>query len=209
MPSIENLTYLFSKFPGIGARQSRRFVYFLLGQDARFTNELLSSLTSLREFVGQCDNCCRFFEHNPKENTSFLCDLCTNPHIDRSLILILEKDTDLLNIQKQGLFNGQYFVLGGLAPLLEKRGDYTNLRTEKLLKLIQKTVEKQVLKEIIFAFSAHPEGNNTALYLQKILMPFAKKYSFTTTQLGRGLSTGTELEYSDADTLKAAFGSRE
>ena len=66
----------------------------------------------------------------------------------------------------------------------------------------------KILKEVVLALSANPEGEHTALYVKKILEPLAEKYQFKISVLGRGLSTGTELEYSDSDTLKNAFKNR-
>ena len=64
---------------------------------------------------------------------------------------------------------------------------------------------KDGLKEIIVAFNATNEGENTAIFLNKFFEEDTKKYNLKITHLGRGLSTGSELEYADKDTIKAAL----
>lgn len=120
---------------------------------------------------------------------------------DNSKLMIVEKDSDLENIEKMSVYNGKYFVLGGSIPVLSKEPTQY-IRETELLKIIEK--KKDNLKEIILALSVNPQGENTLEYLQKILEKFNIKISV----LGRGLSTGTELEYSDKDTFLSAFDNR-
>ena len=68
--------------------------------------------------------------------------------------------------------------------------------------------EKEGLKEIILAFAASPQGEHTESYLRKILAPLSIKHGLKISSLGRGLSTGAELEYTDPDTLKNALKNR-
>ncbi len=64
------------------------------------------------------------------------------------------------------------------------------------------------LREIILATSVNPEGEHTASYIAGLLKPLIEKHGFRVSTLGRGLSTGTELEYSDSETLKSALQNR-
>jgi len=117
--------------------------------------------------------------------------------------MLVEKDADLDAIEKSGAYNGRYFVLGGTIPLL--RLQESNLRTKELVALLDKN---QNITEIIIATGAHPEGDMTAQHIRSLLDSNLKKRAFRISELGRGLSTGTELEYSDVDTIKNALENR-
>jgi len=121
------------------------------------------------------------------------------------MLMVVAKDVDLDNIEKTKSYNGFYFILGGLVPILEKNPEQ-KVRINELLKAIEK---RNDLKEIILALSASPNGDNTAEYLKRILSPIAEKKGIKISLLGRGISTGLELEYSDSDTLKHALTNRE
>lgn len=117
--------------------------------------------------------------------------------------MVIEKDVDLDNIERSGVFGGHYFVLGGTVPILEKEPE-KRVRSREL----EKRIKENSFKEIILALSANPDGDNTGSYIVKFLSPIAKKNSIKISQFGRGLSTGSELEYSDIETIKNAFNNR-
>lgn len=202
MSSIDSLAQLFMKFPGIGTRQAKRFVYFLLTQDPRFTDSLAREILALRESIAQCTSCYRFY---PRMGAGTLCDLCAGD-TDPSTLLVVEKDTDLDTVRRSGSYAGRFFVLGGTIPVLE-RDPASKVRIRELLSRIERGAEEG-LHEVILALSANPEGDLTREYVARTLEPILKKHRVSLTTLGRGLSTGTELEYSDSDTLKHALKNR-
>ena len=202
MSSIDNLTTLFMKFPGIGTRQAKRFVYFLLAQDPHFVENLSHEINELKKNIAQCTECYRFFPKNGSGNT---CDICRGD-ADQGVLLVVEKDTDFESVRRSGSYVGKYFILGGTIPVLE-RDPASKIRIRELLKRIEQGA-KEGLHEIILALSANPEGDFTREYVVRTLEPLVKKLGVTITTLGRGLSTGTELEYSDSDTLKHALKNR-
>ncbi len=204
MNSIDKLAEYFSKFPGIGARQSKRFVYFLLTRNNGFLYELTDLIKQLKKDVKICENCSCFYSLDDHSN---LCRICKNPNRDQSLLMVVAKDADLENIERIGNYNGIYFVLGGLLPILEKQPEQ-RIRLKKLLELIQKKIKTKELKEIILALSLNPEGENTLDFLSQQIKSLIKKYPLKITTLGRGLSTGTELEYLDNNTFENAFKNR-
>lgn len=208
MDSSKKLAEYFTKFPGIGPRQARRFVYFLLSQNDDFLSGLSSSLKELKGAVQQCASCYRFFEDPPVQaGKNEICEVCSSPNTDSSILIIVEKDIDFENIKKSGVYNGRYFILGGLLPILEKN-PAEKIRIRELVAETGKQISGSGLKETIIAFSASPEGDNTYQYVMKTLEPLSKKHGLKISCLGRGLSTGTELEYSDQDTLKNALKNR-
>ena len=122
-------------------------------------------------------------------------------------LMVVCRDIDFETIEKNHIFNGKYFILGGTVPVLEKIPE-KKIRLSELLAKVEKRAVADGLKEIIFAMSVNPEGENTLDFLKQSLAPLAQKYNITISALGRGISTGTELEYSDSDTIKNALKNR-
>ncbi len=205
MTPTDKLTEYFTKFPGIGPRQAKRFVYFILRKDNRFIEELSSLILNAKKSTMQCSSCYRLFSSEMNTQSS-ICDLCQNLNTDENIIMIVEKDVDLENVIKTGVFGGFFFVLGGSIPILDKSPS-NKIRAKELFERV-KNGAKNGLKEVILAMSVNPEGENTILYIHKVLEPLVEKYSLKISTLGRGLSTGTELEYSDSDTLQNALKNR-
>ena len=203
MDIIDKLTEIFKEFPGIGERQARRFVYFLMSRTPAYNENLSSLILDLKKEVTQCRECFRFFILNSKREK--LCDICANPNIDSSILMVVEKDSDLESIRKSRVYNGKYFILGGLVPVVEKTTK-SRVRIEELKEKIKK---EESLKEIILAFSLSPQGDHTDQYVREQLRELAEKQNIKISSLGKGLSTGTELEYSDNDTLKNALKNRQ
>src|SRR3989338_6019551 len=213
MSDIEKLAKHFSRFPGIGTRQAKRFVYFLLSGNPRFARELSSSITTLIAHTSQCRECRRYFSSgggpaSGRESDSSLCDLCLRTHTVTDTLIVVEKDVDLVNLEKTGVHLGRFFVLGSLIPLSEIKSPIIPPRIGELQTKIEKCVAKSPLKEVILALNATPEGDHTALELKLILKPHQEKYGFTISMLGRGLSTGSELEYADSETIRNALKNR-
>jgi recombination protein RecR len=202
--NLHKLTEYFSKFPGIGSRQAKRFVYFLLSRDKRFIEDFTQAILDAKKDTSQCSLCFRFYSSPRTEET--VCNACSSPNTSKDILMVVEKDVDLENIQKTEVFDGSFFVLGGSVPILDKK-PVEKIRAKELFTRVQNGAKKE-LKEVILALSINPEGENTILYLEKILEPLAEKYSLKISTLGRGLSTGTELEYSDSDTLENALKNR-
>ena len=122
--------------------------------------------------------------------------------------MVVEKDIDLNNIESANSYNGLYYVLGGLVPPIGAKLP-EEVRMKELFEKVKQMTMSKNLKEIILAFSATKEGENTEQYIKSILEPIVQKYPFKISLLGRGLSTGTELEYADRDTLKNALRRRD
>ncbi|HEV8677273.1 MAG TPA: toprim domain-containing protein [Candidatus Paceibacterota bacterium] len=205
MDSIERLTQLFEKFPGIGPRQARRFVHYLLSERQAARLDLSQAIRDLGQHTAQCRECYRWFvKTDPAKEV--LCGICGNPARDRATLFIVEKDADIENIERSG-FKGLYFCLGGTIPLAsEEIPRY--VRVHELVSRIDRDGSAAALKEIILGLSATTEGDHTRLLLQEKLLPMSEGFNFKITSLGRGLSTGSELEYADPDTIQNALKTR-
>lgn len=193
--SIQKLIDLFSKFPTVGPRTAARFVFFLIGLKKEETDEILSAITSLKQNIKTCASCFNSFEGEGE-----LCQICSNPSRDKSLLCIVEKETDLTSIEKTKKYHGLYFILGGTISTF-KKADLEKLRVKELEEKIKNTPE---MKEVILAINPTTEGEATTLYLERTLKALNKKLS----RLGRGLPRGAELEYADEETLSSALDSR-
>lgn len=200
MSVISKLAEYFGRFPGIGPRQAQRFVYYLLTQNPRFHEELADLLKLLKKEVTLCIKCRRYFT---KTGTAFLCSICADKNRNNKLLMVVEKDVDLDNVERGGVYNGYYFIIGGTVPILEKNPE-ERIRIKELVQYIQ----KNGFKEIILALSANPEGDHTSEYIKDALVAAKFENDVTISLLGRGLSTGTELEYSDPETIKNALQNR-
>lgn len=209
MDVIDKLTEIFKEFPGIGERQARRFVYFLMHKNPAYTENLRALIQDLKKETAQCKECFRFFNLGNGEKPSpagrQVCEICANPSVDSSTLLVVEKDSDLESMRKSRTYAGHYFILGGLVPVVEKTTK-RQVRIEELKKKAERTPE---LKEIILAFSVSPQGEHTDSYVREELNTYAETRGIKISSLGRGLSTGTELEYSDNDTLRNALKNRQ
>ncbi len=204
MDPIHRLAQLFAEFPGIGSRQSKRFVYFLLKKDRRYIDDLVREIRALEERISECARCHRYFTRR-SETASSLCVICADEGRERGTLLIVERDADLEAIERSGTYNGGYFVLGGTLQILEKE-PASRIRIGELMELIER--ESGDLKEIIIATALTPESEHTAEYVRETITPLSERNFIRITGLGRGLSTGTELEYSDAETLRWALEGR-
>jgi recombination protein RecR len=203
MSPIERLAQQFKEFPGIGERQAKRFVYFLLHKNPTYVKELGDAIVSLKNSITQCSSCFLFFQSDKEK----LCETCRNPRTDRTSLLIVEKDADFESIKRSKNYNGMYFILGGLVPIITKDTP-SFIRTKELTHTVKDRAQKGDLKEVIIALSLNPQGEHTDMYVRELLSPLQKAHNFTMVSLGRGLSTGTELEYSDSETIKNALKNR-
>ncbi|MDO8624046.1 MAG: toprim domain-containing protein [bacterium] len=193
---IEELAQAFARLPGIGPRQAKRFVFYLLSALPSERNKLSESIAALGKDVRQCSLCMRYGSEG-----SAVCKQCGDTARDDTLLMIVEKDQDLAAIERAGNYKGRYFVLGGVLTLTGKGA----IREKELIKTVEKRM-KNGLKEIVFALSATSEGEHTADRVRELLTPLRGEVRLST--LGRGLATGSELEYSDAETLRAALVNR-
>ncbi len=203
MDNTQKLIELFKEFPGIGPRQAKRFVYFLLNKNPSYANDLARLVNEVRRTVHTCDTCFRFFPNT----TNTTCNICRDTTRDKTSLMLVSHDVDFENIEKTKFYNGYYFILGGTVPILEKMPE-RRIRQDELVQSIENK-SKEGLTEIIMALNYNPEGENTLSYLEQILKPISEKNNIKISTLGRGLSTGTELEYSDSDTIRNALKNRQ
>lgn len=192
---IKNFIAIFSKLPSIGLRQATRLAFYLIGKGKNQIEETAKAIDDLG-FLKICSQC--FFIHSNKDN---LCNICRDPNRQKNVFMIIEKETDLISIERTKKFKGRYLVLGELT----KSG---NLETSQKLRLnhLKNLIKKECgqAEEIIIATNPTTYGDLNAMIIAKELKDFAKKI----TRLGRGIPTGGEIEFADEETLASALDRR-
>jgi len=195
---VQNLIDQLAKLPSVGPRQAARFVFYLLKQPEKEIRNLYQALLDLKN-IDHCTLCFRTIE-KIKNKTSSLCAICKSQNRDKSIICIVEKDVDLEAIENTKKYNGLYHVLGTSEFDSLDKNFIKQLHLDKLIGRVRKNKD---IKEIIIATSATTEGDTLALYIDRILSKNLPNIKIT--RLGRGLSTGSELEYMDEDTIAQAL----
>lgn len=200
MDSLHRLEEIFAHFPGIGPRQAKRFVYYLLNKSPASIKEFTSLVEEVKRSTAECSKCHRFFSgYNSK---SAMCSICADTTRDQSLLMIVARDSDYESIEKSGAYRGLYFILGGTVPILDKEPE----KRIRLKPLLERASGDLNAKEIILSLNTTPDGENTAEIVKDSLVKL--NGSFKLSILGRGLSTGAELEYVDGDTIRSALKNR-
>jgi len=215
MDSLNRLEELFTKFPGIGPRQAKRFVYYLLNKSPSYIREFTQLIEEVRRSTSECVTCHRIFFDAIHDKSQ--CSVCTDTGRDSSVLMIVARDSDFETIERSGAYRGLYFILGGTIPVLDKEPD-KRIRLQGLLEHVSGARgadgtdntknNSQSLKEIILSLNATPEGEHTATIVKEAIQKVTENSSLRVSVLGRGLSTGAELEYVDGDTIKNALHNR-
>jgi len=196
-PKFKNAVDTFRKLPGVGPRQAARFVMALLEKSEAELQEFGRTLHNLKRDISFCSVCFNISENHK-------CSVCLDAKRDPAKILILEKVTDLDSIERTGLYKGFYHVLGGAINPLDGLTPET-LKFKELENRVNKEIAGGKTMELIVATNPTASGETTALYINNL---FQNKTGVTLTRLARGLSSGSNLEYTDEITLKNALDYR-
>lgn len=205
---IQELVEFFLEFPGVGPKQAARFVFYLLRADSGRVQELASAIARLREEVRLCTRCYKSFDANHGGQDAELCELCRNSRRNARQVMVVEKEADLENIERTGKYDGLYHVLGGTVDPLDSAAP-GRLHLRELHERVKALLTRDEPTEVILATNPTAEGDTTALYVERILAPLrGAGVPFAISRLGRGLTTGSELEYSDDVTIANALENR-
>ena len=166
--SIQKVVEVLSELPSIGPRQAIRLAFYLVARGENYINALSHNIASLKK-VKVCEHC--FFVH---ENSGPLCEICASSARDGRIVMVLEKETDLISIENTGKYKGHYFILGPVPKtgLLE---EWQKLRLQQLKSVIKKAYGQA--DEIILGFNPTAAGDFHASLLTKEISPLAKKIS--------------------------------
>lgn len=190
--ALQKLVAELAKLPSIGQKSAARLAYHLINGHRKQAEDLIAALSSALVNVRLCQRCYFTAEND-------LCAVCTDVGRDPNIICVVEKPTDLIAIEKAGVYRGFYHVLHGLwAPL--KRQTLADLKLDSLIA----RVSSEKIKEVIIATGSTVEGEATAMYIARLL----EGQGVRATRLAQGLPKGGELEYLDDVTLSRALSGR-
>jgi recombination protein RecR len=192
---IQDLIDSFSRLPGIGPKTASRLTFYLLRSPENLSMDLSEALSVLKSGTGTCQRC-----FNITESERLECEVCTNQDRDQNVLCVVEEPLDVLAIERTGGYNGRYHVLQGALSPIEGIGP----EDLKIREMMGRLAEEEI-REVILATNPSMEGDATAMYLQKLLLP----QNIRITRLARGLPMGGDLEYADQNTLLRALAGRQ
>lgn len=190
--AIQELIDELGRLPGVGPKSAQRIAFYLLEAEEDQAKKLSEILTEVRQRVRFCETCGNVSE-------SDVCNLCTDPRRDDSMICVVEESKDVQAIERTREFKGRYHVLGGaISPIAGIGPD--QLRIRQLMTRLSDTR----IQEVVIATNPNLEGEATATYLTRML----SSLEISVSKLASGLPVGGDLEYADELTLGRAFEGR-
>lgn len=191
--SVTELIEQLNKLPGIGRKTAERLAYHLLRVHETEAFALSDAIRSVRENVRYCSVCFNLSEGE-------LCNICSDPRRDPSILCIVEQPRDLMALEQSGVYRGHYHVLlGRIAPLDGIGPDQLTIES-----LVER-VRTGTYAEVIMATNPNVEGDGTALFISNQLGDLPVKL----TRLARGVTTGSVLEYTNKEILADALSGRQ
>lgn len=191
--SVDQIIYLFSKLPGLGARSARRIVLHLLQDKDIRLKGLIQGLEDAYNKISHC-NICGNIDYNE------ICNICIDSSRTNSVITVVESVAELWAIERSESFKGKYHVLGSGDNASSNSRDPNQLRLPKLLT----RCKENNTSELVIATNSTLEGQTTAYFITE----FFKDIPINISRLASGIPVGGELDYLDEGTLTAAFASR-
>jgi len=190
---INRLIQELNRLPGIGPKSAQRIAYYLLRSPEEQSRMLAEAILSVKRQITLCSSCFNVTDSDP-------CRICGSIERDRSKVCIVEQPQDILALEHTRIYKGLYHVLHGAISPTEGVGT-DDIRIREVLERLKNSE----VTEVILATNTNLEGEQTALYLNRLISPLGIK----TTRLARGLPFGTELEYADDVTLTRAIEGRQ
>ncbi len=191
--AVSRLVQELNKLPSIGPKSAQRLAYYLLRAPQEQVRLLAEAILSVQQETKLCSTCFNVTDADP-------CPICSGNQRDRTRVCIVEQPQDILALEHTHIYKGLYHVLHGAISPTEGVG-IDNIRIKELLSRLQNSS----ISEVILATNPTLEGEQTAIYLSKLIVPLGIKV----TRLAQGLPFGTELEYADDVTLTRAIEGRQ
>ncbi len=198
--SVEKVIDEFGRLPGVGPKSASRMAYHYLRSPNMDASKLAHALLEMDESVTNCQKC---FNVTDKE----ICDICSSPIRKKDRICVVEEPLDVVAFENSGVYEGVYFVLGGVISPAEGITS-EELRFAEMKRRVNELLAENGNLEIIIATNPNLEGEATASYIYDLFKTEAKEGRIKITRLAMGLPTGADLEYADRLTLKKALEGR-
>ena len=191
--SVTQLIDEFAKLPGIGRKSAERLAYHILRIGQPEALALADAIRSVKENVRYCKTCYHLAEEEE-------CEICRDPRRDRSLLCVVEQPRDLIQLESSGAYRGLYHVLLGRIAPLEGIGP-----DQLTIDALVDRVRDGTVREVIMATNPTVEGDGTALHISNRLAEFPVEI----TQLARGITSGSVLEFTNKEILADALSGRQ
>ena len=192
-PSIQKLLDELERLPGVGPKSAQRIAYWLLNADKATALRLAEAIIEVKDTVRFCSRCFNYAEGD-------LCEICASGKRDGGVLCVVSEPRDIPPIERTGVFQGVYHVLGGALSPMEGIGP-DDLHIAELLKRLA----SEEVREVVLATNPNIEGETTAAYLARLIKPLG----ITVTRLASGLPVGGDLEFADEVTLGRALEARQ
>ena len=190
--AVQNLSDELGRLPGVGPKSAQRIAFHILNADAADMARLANAISTVKTSVSFCEECGNVSETK-------LCTICRDERRDPSVLCVVEESKDVVAIERTRSFTGRYHVLGGaINPLAGVGPEQLRIR-----ELVSRLADERI-QEIILAMDPNLEGEATATYLSRMLVPLGVRLS----RLASGLPVGGDLEYADEITLGRALEGR-
>lgn len=190
--SVSKLINELSKLPGIGPKTASRLVFYLIKNPNLDVKELGEAFLNLKKDLVYCNICSNIADSDP-------CHICMDESRNSKVLCIVEEPLDVVAFEKLRSFTGRYHVLGGrLSPLDGVGAEQLNLHN------LLSRIKTDTIEEVIIATNHNVEGEATAMYLKRLIMPMGVNI----TRIASGLPMGGDLEYADEITLARALEGR-
>lgn len=190
---LEPLIVSFEKLPGVGQKTATRYAFQVVEKmTEEDVEEFARVLVEVKKEIKHCEKCNIL-------TTKTICDICESELRESDKILVVKDTKDVISLEKTKQYNGLYHVLGGLISPMDGIGP-----DELAIKELEERCKNLNIKEVILATSLTPQGETTALYLEKIL----KREGLEISRIGYGIPAGGDIEYADELTLRKALAAR-
>ena len=198
--SVEKVIEEFGRLPGVGPKSASRMAYHYLRSPNGDATRLANALLEMENSVINCTKC---FNVSDKD----VCDICSSPLRKQNKVCIVEEPLDVVAFENSGIYDGLYFILGGVISPADGIGA-EELRFNELKHRVNELLEINSPVELIIATNPNLEGEATSSYIIDLFQKLSEENKIIITRLAMGLPTGADLEYTDRLTLKRALEGR-
>jgi recombination protein RecR len=190
--ALGRMVEAFMRLPGIGRKSAERLAFAVLGMPKDEAAGIAQAILDLKNNSRYCSVCSNITE----EET---CGICRDERRDGTRICVVEEPSNILILEKSGIFRGRYHALLGAISPLDGIGP-EDLKIDGLMDRLR----AGAVKEVIIATNPTVKGETTALYLSKLIKPLGISVS----RIAYGLPVGGDIEYADENTVQRALEGR-
>jgi recombination protein RecR len=190
--ALGRMVEAFMKLPGIGRKSAERLSFAVLGMPQREAAVIAQAILDLKNNTRYCTVCSNITEDET-------CSICRDEKRDGSRICVVEEPSNILVLEKNGIFRGRYHALLGAISPLDGIGP-EDLKIDALMDRLK----TGLVREVIIATNPTVKGETTALYLSKLIKPLR----IIVSRIAYGLPVGGDIEYADENTVQRALEGR-